>query len=93
MKESPLGSGKYEIVVEPCKFKLFIKKIGYYVLEDYISTKSGVCEYKYQLKKCVNEGEGFDPVADALDKKLSIKPSNDLKIKKPKFLFPPSGEV
>lgn len=31
LKESPLGSGKYEIVVEPGQFTIFVKKPGYLV--------------------------------------------------------------
>jgi hypothetical protein len=31
LKESPTGSGKYDIVVDPGNYKLFIKKVGYYV--------------------------------------------------------------
>lgn len=31
-------------------------------------------------------------MADALAKKQAIKPSNDLRLKKPKYLAPPSDE-
>lgn len=49
LKESPSGSGKYEIVVEPGSFKVFVKKIGYFIKEDQITTRAGVCEYKYEI--------------------------------------------
>ncbi|CAD8120985.1 unnamed protein product [Paramecium sonneborni] len=91
LKESPAGSGKYEIVVEPDQFKIFVKKIGYQVQKDQITTKAGVCEFKYELAKAKTQEEGYDPVQDALDKKHAIKPSSDLKIKKPKYLQPPSA--
>ncbi|CAD8155673.1 unnamed protein product [Paramecium pentaurelia] len=91
LKESPLGSGKYEIVVEPDQFTIFVKKPGYLVYQDQITTKAGVCEFKYELIKANTQEEGYDPVQDALDKKHAIKPSSDLKIKKPKYLQPPSA--
>lgn len=47
MKETPYGSGKYEIVVEPGEYKVFVKKVGYRVLEEIITTKAGI--YTIQL--------------------------------------------
>ncbi|CAD8207719.1 unnamed protein product [Paramecium pentaurelia] len=90
LKESPPGSGKYEIVVEPDQFNIFVKKIGYIVYKGQISPKAGVCEFKFELIKANTQEEGYDPVQDALDKKHAIKPSSDLMIKKPKYLQPPS---
>ncbi|CAD8074053.1 unnamed protein product [Paramecium primaurelia] len=92
LKESPPGSAKYEIVVEPNQFQIFIKKIGFQIFQGKIQTSSGVCEYTYSIEKANQPDEGYDPVQDALDKKNSIKPSNDLKIRKPKYLQPPSGQ-
>jgi hypothetical protein len=42
LKESPSGSGKYEIVVEPDQYKVFVKKIGYKVLTEVVETKAGI---------------------------------------------------
>lgn len=44
LKESPPGSGKYEIVVEPDQFNIFFKKIGYIVYKGQIFPKAGVYE-------------------------------------------------
>lgn len=86
LKESPSGSGKYEIVVEPDQFQVFVKKQGYHVYTGRIQTSAGVCEFKYELQKAKNPEDGYDPVQDALDKKHAIKPSSDLRVRKPKFL-------
>lgn len=32
LKESPVGSGKYEIVVEPGVFRILVKKVDHQVL-------------------------------------------------------------
>lgn len=62
LKESPPGTGKYEIVVEPDDFKIYVKKMGYLVLKEQISPKAGVCEFKFELEKARNQEDGYDPV-------------------------------
>ena len=42
MKESPVGSGKYEIVLEPGSYAVFVKKIGYVVHREEIVTRAGI---------------------------------------------------
>lgn len=54
LKESPPGSGKYDIVVEPAQFDLFVKKVGYLVHKERISTSAGIFEQRCELQKARN---------------------------------------
>ncbi|CAD8196271.1 unnamed protein product [Paramecium octaurelia] len=93
LKESPPESGKYEIVVEPGNFTVYVKKTGYQVYKDQITSNAGVCEFKFELTKARDEEEGYDPVQDAINKRLAFRSSSDLTIKKPRYLQPPSANL
>ena len=43
LKESPAGSGKYDIVLDPGNYRLFIKKVGYFVHQEMVNSKAGIC--------------------------------------------------
>ncbi|CAK61849.1 unnamed protein product (macronuclear) [Paramecium tetraurelia] len=90
LKESPSGSGKYEIIVEPDHFKIYVKKTGYLVYKDQITTSAGVCEFKFELTNARDQEEGYDPVQDALNKRRAAQSSSDLTVQKPRYLQPPS---
>ena len=89
LKETPVGSGKYEIVVDPGVYLVFVKKVGYYVSEDRVVTKPGFFKFVARLNRCLEPDGGYDPIKESIDRKNSIKPPTDLFTKKPKFLNPP----
>lgn len=42
-----------------------------------------------RVTKALNEEDGYDPILESIQKKTSMKPPDDLNVKKPKFLNPP----
>jgi hypothetical protein len=74
VKESPSGSGRYEIVVDPGTYLVLVKKVGYAVAEETISTRPGIQGVNVCALKAECEEDGWDPIKEAIERKGVHKP-------------------
>lgn len=54
------------------------------MLVEAVTTKAGIFKVQLKVQKAKSADEGYDPIKEAIEKKNSMRPPDDLYQKKPK---------
>jgi hypothetical protein len=57
---------------------VFVKKVNYKVKSEVVTTKAGIFKVQLRVEKARPNEEGYDPIKEAIEKKMSMKPPEDL---------------